>query len=612
MKRTLFFLASMLIAASSFVMTACNPDDDGVKVASISITSATNNEMSVVKGQTANVTVSVLPTDADNKAVTYKSSDDAIFTVNADGVITAVAVGQATLTVTAKDGSKKSATCTVNVLSDAILITGITLASTEESILPGATFDVTEGIVIAPANATNQTLEFTSSDTEVATVSSAGVVTGIADGEATITVKATDGSEVEATCEISVSSILVEEIEIASGFEAQSILPGATFDLGAKITVSPSDATVKTLSYSSSDTEVATVSPAGVVTGVAVGEATITVSATDGSEVTATCEITVYVVPVASIVYVNSTESIFVGATLDLSTSLTILPTDATNKGVEYSSDDATVASVTAAGVVKALKVGSTTVHITAKDGSGVTTSVQINAAPVAVTGISFNPTGNYNVGVGNTLALAPQISVLPANATDKTRSYSSNAPAIATVDPATGVVTGVAAGTATITVSSVSNPSVSVTQDVTVYTLYATTGWEVTASATHDGGTGTIGSGDNQPPNVVLNYDFTTYPRSSTYWHSPWAGWPDPRYPIWLMVDMKTAQSVAMVEIGYRGTTGNYRNLIKEGKLEYSTDGETWTTISTLGVEVTKVTQPYDSYPLATPVTARDRKSVV
>ncbi len=143
---------------------------------------------------------------------------------------------------------------------------------------------------IVPTHASNKKVEWMTSDETIATVSN-GTVRGVREGTATITVKAKgtdDGTEITDTCTVIVRAIPVNNVTIDKS--SASIQKGKTQQLRASIT--PSNATNKNLTWTSSNTSVATVDQNGLVRGVGVGTATITVTTEDGRK-TATCNMEV-------------------------------------------------------------------------------------------------------------------------------------------------------------------------------------------------------------------------------------------------------------------------------------------------------------------------------
>ena len=265
-----------------------------VIVSSIPVTGVSVNPSSanVKAGEIVTLTATVQPSDASNKNVTWHSSNPAVASVSNSGVVTAISEGLTNITVTSVDGNF-TAVCPVTVY--VIHVTGITVNPAVATIMIGSTTMLTAAIT--PSDANNQNYSWSSSNSSIATVSSSGVVTGISEGTAVITVTSADGG-FTAPCNITVIPIAVTGVGITPSTVTTRI--GANTTLMA--TVAPSNATNKTVSWSSSDTGVATVSSAGVVTGVAAGTAVITVTTEDGGytansiiTVSGTCNATGYI-----------------------------------------------------------------------------------------------------------------------------------------------------------------------------------------------------------------------------------------------------------------------------------------------------------------------------
>ena len=237
-------------------------------------------------GASESLVATISPSNATNKDVEWTSSNTNVATVDTTGKVTGVSAGSATITVKTKDGSKV-ATCNVTVKNSVIPVTGVTLNKTALNLVTGAS----ESLVatISPSNATNKDVEWTSSNTNVATVDTTGKVTGVSAGSATITVKTKDGSKV-ATCNVTVKNSVIPVTGVTLNKTALNLVTGASESLVA--TISPSNATNKDVEWTSSNTNVATVDTTGKVTGVSSGSATITVKTKDGTKV-ATCNVTV-------------------------------------------------------------------------------------------------------------------------------------------------------------------------------------------------------------------------------------------------------------------------------------------------------------------------------
>ncbi|MGV3155528.1 Ig-like domain-containing protein [Staphylococcus simulans] len=171
-------------------------DVPAFKTKPIAVTGVTLDKttLSLQEGATGNLVATVAPSTATDKTVTFASSDAAIATVDNTGKVTAVKPGAADITVTTKDGSK-TAKCALTVTAKTIAVTGVTIAPKTASVEVGKTTKVTG--TIAPANATDKGMTYKSSAVAIATVSDDGTVTGVAAGEATITVTTKDGSKTD-------------------------------------------------------------------------------------------------------------------------------------------------------------------------------------------------------------------------------------------------------------------------------------------------------------------------------------------------------------------------------------------------------------------------------
>ena len=270
-----------------------------ITVAEIKLSQST---LSMKKGETAALTVTITPENATDKAVDWTSSDTKIATVDSTGKVTAVSAGTASITCTAKDGSDKKATCEVTVTDpippkpSVVKVTKITLNKTTASVGKGKTMQLTA--TVTPTNATNKAVTWKSSNTKIATVSSTGKVTAKAAGTVTITCTAKDGSGKKATCKVTVTEPkppvkpTVKVTKVTLNKKAATLSSKETLTLRA--TVTPTNATNKAVTWKSSNTKIATVSSTGKVTAKSAGTVTITCTAKDGSGKKATCKITVY------------------------------------------------------------------------------------------------------------------------------------------------------------------------------------------------------------------------------------------------------------------------------------------------------------------------------
>ncbi|MDE5877408.1 MAG: Ig-like domain-containing protein, partial [Muribaculaceae bacterium] len=246
----------------------------------VPITKITLNRESaeVEAGETLQLTATVEPDDATDKSLVWTSSDKKIATVDQNGLVTAVAKGEVTITVTSGADEKISASCTLSVLEKTVPVTGITLDRESAEVEEGATLQLTA--TVEPENATDKSLVWTSSDKNIATVDENGLVTAVAKGEVTITVTSGSDEKISASCTLSVVEKTVSVTKVTLDRESAEVEAGATLQLTA--TVEPEAATDKSLIWTSSDEEIARVDENGLVTAVAKGEVTITV--TSGSD----------------------------------------------------------------------------------------------------------------------------------------------------------------------------------------------------------------------------------------------------------------------------------------------------------------------------------------
>ena len=242
---------------------------------------ATSIEFNEV-GETYQLNATVLPEDANNKSVTWRSSDKSVCTVSETGLVTAVGSGTATVTVTTVDGGK-TATCEVTVT---ISVSSITLNAKKLEMQVGETSKLTATVL--PDNATDKSVTWTSSDNTIASVDDDGKVTAKKAGKAVITAKSVSNPDVVASCEVTVVQPVTGVTLDVTSIQLEEA--GATYQLTA--TVLPEDANNKSVTWKSSDKSVCTVSETGLVTAVGSGTATVTVTTVDGGK-TATCEVTV-------------------------------------------------------------------------------------------------------------------------------------------------------------------------------------------------------------------------------------------------------------------------------------------------------------------------------
>ena len=275
MRMLTFFLT---VAAVLLLFLSCG--ESSKQEPQVDVTSVTLNQTSLIltEGETSTLTATVNPADATNKTVTWKSSSIAVAMVEG-GKVTAVKEG--TATITASCGGK-TATCEVKVEKKVIPVSSVSLNKSSLSLVEGESSTLTASI--NPSDATDQTITWSSSNTAVATVNG-GKVTAIKEGTSTITASCGGKS---ATCAVTVKKKVIPVTSVSLNKTTVKLKQNETVQLTA--TVNPTDATDKTLKWSSSNTVIATVTNNGLVKALREGTATITATAGDKS---ATCTVTV-------------------------------------------------------------------------------------------------------------------------------------------------------------------------------------------------------------------------------------------------------------------------------------------------------------------------------
>ena len=253
MKRILLFLFPLLL----FVATeSCSQiGEKEIAVESVTLSQPTA-EMLI--GETIKLVATVLPGNASDKSVNWASSKQSVATVTPFGEVTALDVGTSTITASC---SGKSATCVVTVSKGAVKVVSVTLDRSECKLSVGDETVLTA--TVAPDNATDKAVSWQSSNPLVASVDQGGRVKGLSEGKATVT--ATAGGQ-SASCEVTVSQNVIPVASV--GLDRTSLTLEEKQRTQLIATVSPGDATDKTVTWSTSDPSVATVDQEGWVTAV--------------------------------------------------------------------------------------------------------------------------------------------------------------------------------------------------------------------------------------------------------------------------------------------------------------------------------------------------------
>ena len=330
-----------------------------------------------------------------NDKITWTTSDDTIAQVfkGGDVVILGPKYGKAgECTITATTANGKTATCKVIVTnagsSEVVDPESVSLSETTKTLDLNGTKEFTLTATITPSNANKEnTLTWTSSKPDVATVTQDGKVTAVAKGTTTITVTTANGKT--ATCNVTVvntetGDVLPESISLSETAKTLDLNGTKEFTLTATIT--PSNANTS-LTWASSKPDVATVTKNGKVTAIAKGTTTITVTTANGK--TATCNVTVVntetgdVLP-ESISLSETTKTLDLNGTKEFTLTATITPSNANKENtLTWTSSKPDVATVTQDGKVTAIAKGTTTITVKTANGKTATCTVTVTKSLV-------------------------------------------------------------------------------------------------------------------------------------------------------------------------------------------------------------------------------------
>lgn len=356
-------------AQTSFVLPETTiPPETEPEIIEVSAITVSDAELTLEISQTALLRAVVSPANATDKTVEWSSESPDVATVDSAGLITAIAPGTAKIRASSANGL--SDVCTVTVSRAAVEVESIQLSGSAHTMTVGETYQITAAVI--PADASDQSLSWSSANPAAATVDGTGLVTAVAPGTAKITVLTANG--VSASCMITVAE--KEGNFLVLSADALQMKPGDSLTVVAASSAGyyPDMA----LSWSSSAPGVAVVDQNGTITALSAGSATITVSAFNHRS--ASLEVTVMSVgiPVESVIIGTTALNLSQHATYQLSAA--ILPTNASDQLLTWISSNSAVASVAQDGTVTAQSIGSCT--ITVISSNGLSSSCTVNVTP--------------------------------------------------------------------------------------------------------------------------------------------------------------------------------------------------------------------------------------
>ena len=416
-------------------------DSKPVAVSSVRLDSA-KAELKV--GETKQLTATVLPENAENKKVSWSSSDAAVAEVSTEGMVTAKGIGTAVITVKTAEG-EFTASCSIKVTAKegdtgntkpgtgtTISVTGVTLNKKTVTLNKGKT--LTLKAVVAPANATNQTVTWKSSRTKVARVDANGKVKAVNKGTAVITATTADGKKT-ASCKVTVK-IPAKKIK----FNTKRVYVVKGKSVRIKATMTPLNSTDK-VTWKSSKKSVATVKN-GKITAKKLGRATITAKTTSGKKVTCKVHVVKKATKSTAVKLNKKTLIIKKGGRYDIVPKMT--PYNSTDI-VKWKSSNKKVVTVDAFGTVIGKKGGTATITAKTTSGKKYTCKVKVK---VAAKKVKLDK-AKLTMKKGKMAKL--KAVKTPSDSTD-TLKWSSSNKKVVTVDK-NGRLKAVKKGTATVTV---------------------------------------------------------------------------------------------------------------------------------------------------------------
>ena len=313
----------------------------------------------------------------------------------------------------------------------------------------GDSFQLEADVLLA--SIANPVVSWRSDDTSVAAVNDDGYVTALGEGETNIVaIYRQNGIPYTTSCSIVVTSTKVEIESIDIVQEDISLRKGGSVLL--QVAVTPEDATVDSLTFTSDDTSIATVSNEGRINAINTGTTTITVKTSDNQfsdsvSVTVTESGTTVVSPV-SLQLIGLENGVSVGTSSRV--AYIISPSNATTS-LTWSSSDPSIATVNSEGVVTGVKAGTCTIMASTSNNISSSLQITVSSNEVAVTSITINGDTSINMQTGWTKLL--QYTISPSNATNKNVTFTSSNSSVVFVD-SNGIIAALGSGTAVVTIT--------------------------------------------------------------------------------------------------------------------------------------------------------------
>ena len=385
---------------------------DGIKISSIKLSETKHVFNSYNESYKPKLEVN--PSNATNKEIIWKSSDNYVARVSSDGTVRSQKNGKCKIIGYSMDGSNVTVSydAIVDIKAKSIEFSNSSYKITDTAQTPSFTPK------ILPENTANKNVTWKSSDTSIATVSSGGVIKAVSNGTCKIIATTKDGTNLSASMDVIVDmkakSVALDKtsLKITSKNSINKLVA----------TVTPSQANQK-VAWSSSNGNIAKVDSKGRVTPVSNGTCKIIATTTDGTNITASCDVTVDVKFVTGISFDFNSYTI-TNANQTPVFNPKITPSDAEDKNVRWSSSNTKVATVSSSGVIKAAGNGTCKITATTTDGTNLSASFNITVN-IKATKITLDKT---NINLTNE-KYCDKITakIEPSEASDKVKYTSSN-----------------------------------------------------------------------------------------------------------------------------------------------------------------------------------------
>ena len=397
-----------------------------------------NNKISLYLNDTYNLKFILYPNNSTTE-VKWSSSNNNVVKVNSNGKITAVGIGSAKVSVTTSNN--KTDTCDVTVTKKTIELNSIKLNKNNTTIIEGGSEIL--NVIYEPSDATNKKTDWSSSDSNIASVDSNGKVSAKSVGTAIITASS-NGKLASCTITVSKKTVAVSSIKLNKNNLSLEINEKHSFTY----TINPSNATNQNVTWSSSNSNVVSVDNKGNIKALKAGNAIITVKSKDNNK-SDSCNVKVNEpIKVTGIEIEKRNLGMYLNDTYDMKYKL--LPNNSSSKGITWETSDANIVSVDN-GLLIAKKVGKATITVKTEEGYSDTCNIYVtkdSKTKVKITKLAFD-VSSKQVNIGDKIII--NVSFTPSNATIRDLDWKSSDTNVAKVD-SQGRVTAVGYGNATIT----------------------------------------------------------------------------------------------------------------------------------------------------------------